>query len=84
MFGVFEEIGGLDWNSFSVNYGNSPYFCLDVNNQILDKCNEKFVKMRTQNQFAKMVIKVYNLTHYPKSNISKDQKHLYAGNCSNK
>ena len=42
MFAIFSKIDGLDWNSFPVNYRNSPYFCLDINNQILDKSNEKF------------------------------------------
>ena len=42
MFAIFGKIDGLDWNSFSVNYRNSPYFCLDINNQILDKSNEEF------------------------------------------
>ena len=42
MFAIFDKVDGLDWNSFSVNYRNSPYFCLDINNQILDKSNEKF------------------------------------------
>ena len=42
MFPIFEKIDGLDWNSFSVNYRNSPYFCLDINSQILDKGEEEF------------------------------------------
>ena len=71
MFAIFGKIDGLDWNSFSVNYRNSPYFCLDINNQILDKSNKffQFVKMRAQNQFSKIMIKVYTLKHYPKSSM---------------
>ena len=42
MFAIFDKIDGLDWNSFSVNYRNSLYFCLHINNQILDKSNEEF------------------------------------------
>ena len=42
MFAIFDKIDGLDWNSFSINYRNSPYFCLDINNQILDKSSEEF------------------------------------------
>ena len=42
MFAIVEKIDGLDRNSFSVNYRNFPYFCLNINNQILDKCNEEF------------------------------------------
>ena len=41
MFAIFDKTHGIDWNSFSVNYRNSPYFCLDINNQILDKSNEE-------------------------------------------
>ena len=42
MFAIFEKIYGLDWNSFSANYRNSPYFWINLNNQILDKCYESF------------------------------------------
>ena len=41
MFTIFENIDVLDWNSFSVNYGNFPYFCLDIDSQTLDKCDEE-------------------------------------------
>ena len=42
MFAIFKKIGGLDWNSFSVNYRNSPDSCLDINSEIFDKCDEEF------------------------------------------
>ena len=42
MFAIFEKIDCLDWNAFSINYRNSPYFCLNINKQILDKCNAEF------------------------------------------
>ena len=36
VFAIFEKIDDWDWNSFSVNYRNSPYFCLDIKKLILD------------------------------------------------
>ena len=30
------------WNSFSVNYRISSYFCPNIKKQILDKCNKEF------------------------------------------
>ena len=85
---IFAKIDGLDWNSFSVNYRNSPYFCLNIKNQILNKCEEEF--SICENEDPEPVCKndyeslVYFLTHYPKSSIQKDQKHLCPENCSNK
>ena len=37
-----KKINGLDWNSFSVNYRNSPHVCLNTKCQILNICNEEF------------------------------------------
>ena len=37
-----KKIDCLDWNSVLINYRNSPYFCLNMNNHILDNCNGEF------------------------------------------